>query len=122
MEEFDAEEVWTVGGWREIKVRKLRRIGVWPEGLLDVCIAMIPKMDGDGTPLGQRPPCVFPVVHRVWASARRMQLQEWFKSWVLAWYTTASLMYVILEVILIPYFGVGRLLLLLGSGWWLWVC
>ena len=29
--------------------------GVWPHGLLDACIAMIPKADGDSTPLGQRP-------------------------------------------------------------------
>ena len=31
--------------------------GVWPQGLLDAYIAMIPKADGDSTPLGQRPPC-----------------------------------------------------------------
>ena len=52
--------------------------GVWPEGLLDACIAMIPKVDGDATPLGQRPLCVLPVVYRVWASARMMQLEPWF--------------------------------------------
>ena len=28
---------------------------VWPQGLLDAYIAMIPKADGDSTPLGQRP-------------------------------------------------------------------
>ena len=26
---------------------------VWPDGLLDAYIAMIPKTDGDATPLGQ---------------------------------------------------------------------
>ena len=31
---------------------KLRRLGVWPDGLLDAYIAMIPKVDGDATPLG----------------------------------------------------------------------
>ena len=29
--------------------------------------AMIPKADGDSTPLGQRPLCVLPVVYRLWA-------------------------------------------------------
>ena len=56
--------------------------GVWPEGLLDAYIAMIPKVDGVATPLGQRPLCVLPVVYRVWASARMVQLEPWFKSWV----------------------------------------
>ena len=77
--------------------------GVWPDGLLDACIAMIPKTDGDATPLGQRPLSVLPVVYRVWASARMIQLEGWFRSWVPdsvfsagggrgsveAWYTTA---------------------------------
>ena len=27
--------------------------GIWPEGLLDAYIAMIPKVDGDATPLGE---------------------------------------------------------------------
>ena len=66
-------------------------------------IAMIPKVDGDATPLGQRPLSVLPVVYRVWASARMVQLEGWFRSWVQdsvfsagggrssveAWYTTA---------------------------------
>ena len=36
--------------------------GCWPQGLLDVYIAMIPKADGDSAPLGQRPLKVLPVV------------------------------------------------------------
>ena len=103
-------------GWRELKVLlvswfdDLARIltliedtGVCPDGLLDAYIAMIPKTDGDATPLGQRPICVLPVVYRIWASARMVQLESWFKSWVPdsvfsagggrgsveAWYTTA---------------------------------
>ena len=32
--------------------------------------AMIPKADGDSTPLGQRPLSVLPVVYRLWASLR----------------------------------------------------
>ena len=57
--------------------------GVWPEALLDACIAMIPKTDGDAYPLGQRPLSVLPVVYRIWASARMGQLEDWFQSWVL---------------------------------------
>ena len=102
--------------WRELKVlpvswydelarilTKVEDYGVWPDGLLDACIAMIPKTDGDATPLGQRPLSVFPVVYRIWASARMVQLEDWFKSWVPdsvfsagsgrgsveAWYTSA---------------------------------
>ena len=65
---------------------------------------MIPKTDGDATPLGQRPLCVLPVVYRIWASARMVQLEGWFRSWVPdsvfsagggrssvgAWHTTAQ--------------------------------
>ena len=43
---------------------------------------MIPKTDGDSTPLGPRPLSVLPVVYRVWASAWTCQLEDWFKSWV----------------------------------------
>ena len=73
-------------GWREFKVLPvswfdgLARIlscvedfGVWPDGLLDAYIAMIPKVDGDVTPLVQRPLGVLPVVYRIlpgWVSWR----------------------------------------------------
>ena len=104
-------------GWREFKVLPvswfdgLARIlscvedfGIWPEGLLDAYIAMIPKVDGDATPLEQRSLSVLPVVYRIWASAKMGQLEDWFRSWVPdsvfgaggggrssveAWYTTA---------------------------------
>ena len=103
-------------GWRELKVlpvswydelarilSKVEDVGVWPDGLLDAYIAMIPHTDGDATPLGQRPLSVLPIVYRVWASVRMGQLEDWFKSWVLdsvfsagggrgsveAWYTSA---------------------------------
>ena len=55
-------------GWRELKVlpvawfhglarilSRVEELGVWPDGLLDAYIAMIPKVDGDATRLGQRP-------------------------------------------------------------------
>ena len=70
-------------GWRELKVlpvpwydelarilTKVEDLGVWPDGLLDAYIAMIPKTDGDATSLGQRPSSVLPIVYRIWASAR----------------------------------------------------
>ena len=103
-------------GWRELKVlpvawfdglarilTKVEDLGVWPDGLLDAYIAMIPKGDGNATPLGQRPLSVLPIVYRVWASARMLQLEPWFRSWVPscvfsagggrssveAWFTTA---------------------------------
>ena len=90
----------TAGGldgweWRELKVfpvswfdglarilTKVEDIGVWPDGYLDAYIAMIPKTDGNATPLGQRPLTVLPVVYWVCASARMSQLDAWFKSWV----------------------------------------
>ena len=103
-------------GWRELKVlpvawfdglakilTKVEDLGVWLDGLLDAYIAMIPKVDGDATPLGQRPLSVLPVIYRIWASARMLQLEPWFRSWVpfcvfsagcgrssiQAWFTTA---------------------------------
>ena len=51
--------------------------GIWPQGLLDAYIAMIPKADGDSAPLGQRPLSVLPVVYRLWASLRLGHLREW---------------------------------------------
>ena len=81
-------DVW---GWRELKVlsvpwfdglarihSKVEETGVWPEGLLDAYIALIPKSDGNATPLGQRPLSVLPVVYRIWASARMVQLEVGF--------------------------------------------
>ena len=69
------------GGLARI-LTKVEDIGVWPDGLLDAYIAMIPKTDGDATPLGQRPLSVLPIVYRIWASAGRGQLEGWFGSWV----------------------------------------
>ena len=82
-------------GWREFKVlpvswfdelarilTKVEDLGVWPDGLLDAYIAMIPKTDVDATSLGQRPLSVLPIVYRIWASARMVQLEDWFRSWV----------------------------------------
>ena len=103
-------------GWREFKVlpvswfdelacilTKVEDVGVWPDGLLDAYIAMIPKTDGDAALLGQRPLSVLPIANRIWASARVGQLDGWFRSWVPdsvfsagggrglveAWYTSA---------------------------------
>ena len=43
---------------------------------------MIPKADGDASPLGQRPLSLLPIVYDIWASGRMGQLDGWFKSWV----------------------------------------
>ena len=77
-------------GWREFKAllvtwfdmlaslfTLVEEEGVWPDGLLDTYIAMIPKADGDSTPLGQRPLCVLPIAYRLWASVRLLHLGEW---------------------------------------------
>ena len=44
---------------------------------MDAYVSMIPKVDGDATPLGPRPSCVLPVVYRMWASVRMGHLEEW---------------------------------------------
>ena len=89
----------TAGGldgwvWNEIKALRclgflvllffwlVESTGSWPQGLLDACIAMIPKADGDSTPLGQRLLSVLPVVYRLWASLRLGHLREWVEGWL----------------------------------------
>ena len=90
----------TAGGldgwaWNEIKALPLpwfsglailldlvESTGTWPQGLLDAYIAMIPKADGDSTPLGQRPLSVLLVVYRLWASLRLGHLREWVEGWL----------------------------------------
>ena len=87
---FVASWCWSVSWFDELArillwVTKVEDVGLWPDGLLDAykvgcplaaaavlsCqVAMIPKTDGDATPLGQRPLSVLPVVYRIWASAR----------------------------------------------------
>ena len=57
-----------VGSWYDELARiltKVEDIGVWPEGLLDAYIAMMPNTDGDASPFGQKPLSVLPVVYRV---------------------------------------------------------
>ena len=56
--------------------------GVWPQGLLNAHIAMIPKADGDSARLGQRPLSVLPVVYRLWASLPLGHLREWVEGWL----------------------------------------
>ena len=71
---------WFVG--LAVVLRQVEAAGQWPQGLLDAFFAMIPKAEGDSTPLGQRPLCVLPVVYRLWASVRLAHLKDWFYSWV----------------------------------------
>ena len=84
----------------DILLNLVEDTGTWPQGLLDACIAMIPKADGVSTPLGQRP---LPVVYRLWASLRLGHLRDWVEGWlpksvfslgnglssVKAWFSTA---------------------------------
>ena len=90
----------TAGGldgwaWNEIKTLPLpwfsglaillnlvEATGTWPQGLLDAYIALIPKADGDSTPLCERPLSVLPVVYRLWASLRLGHLREWVEGWL----------------------------------------
>ena len=65
-----------------ILLELIESTGIWPQGLLDAYIAMIPKADGDSTPLGQRPLSVLPVVYRLWASLRLGHLREWVEGWL----------------------------------------
>ena len=65
-----------------ILLNMVESTGTWPQGLLDDYIAVIPKADGDSTPLGQRPLSVLPVVYRLWASLRLGQLKDWIVGWV----------------------------------------
>ena len=82
-------------GWREFKVlpvswydqlarilSNVEQVGVWPDGLLDAYIAMIPKTDGDATPLARGLLVCSRSCYRIWASARMGQLDGWFMSWV----------------------------------------
>ena len=48
--------------------------GVRPDGILDAHIAMIPEVDEDATPFGQRPVCVLPIVYGLWTSGQASAL------------------------------------------------
>ena len=68
------------GDWLAVVVPRVELDGVWPQGLLDAYITLIPEADGDAAPLGQRPLCVLPVVYRFWASVRLRNLDDWLRS------------------------------------------
>ena len=68
--------------WLAVVLSRVELDGVWPEGLLDAYITMIPEATVDATPLGQRPLCVLPVVYRIWASVRLRHLDGWLRSWL----------------------------------------
>ena len=69
----DDTDAW---GWKELTVLNKEEDGVLdPRGgregvFLMLTIVMMPKSDGDATPLGQRPLCVTPVVNKLWACVR----------------------------------------------------
>ena len=80
--------------WNEVKalslswfglapvLRQSESAGNWPQGLLDAYSAMIPKVEGDSTLLGQRSLCVLLAVYRLWALVRLDHFLELFYSWV----------------------------------------
>ena len=72
--------VWCVG--HAFTLRRIDSSRRWSKGLLDACIAMIPKAEGESTPIGQCPLCVLSVVDRFWASVKSSHLQQWCYSWV----------------------------------------
>ena len=62
---------------------KIKNTGVWLDGLLNVYIATIPKIDGDASRRGQRGLSMFVRLFTAfWACARMGQLEERFRSWV----------------------------------------
>ena len=63
-------------------MKKHTRVTGSPAACDPAYMAMIPKVDGNATPLGQRLLCVLPVVYRICASSRMVQLEDWFRSWV----------------------------------------
>ena len=56
--------------------------GAWLGDLLDAYMIVIPKAEGNRTPLGQRPLSVLPIVYRLWANVRLTHLQDWCDSWL----------------------------------------
>ena len=92
---------------------------------------MIPKTDGDSTSLGQRPLSVLPIVYRVWATARMVQLEDRFRSWVPdsvfsagggrgsveAWYTSALDIEEVLSGVAGSDMLSSLLILLIGRSW-----
>ena len=69
---------WFVG--LALVLLQIESAGKWPQGLFDAYIAMIPKAEGDGAPLGASLLC--PASYRLWASVRLAHLKEWFFSLV----------------------------------------
>ena len=66
--------------WLAVVLSRVELDGIWPEGLFDAYVTMIPR--ADATPLGQRPLSVLPVVYRIWASVRLRHLNGWLRSWL----------------------------------------
>ena len=61
-------------------VARIELDGIWPEEPLDADIALIPKVDGYSTPLGQGPLCVLPVLYKT--SVRLGHLTARFQAWM----------------------------------------
>ena len=72
---------------------------------------MIPKADGDSTPLGQRPLGVLPVVYRLWASLGLGHLGEWVDWWlpkpVLCWWGSIAQLHIMVADVVKSFDTVG---------------
>ena len=79
--EFQALPVSWFDGLAAI-LRLVEESGVWPDGVLDAFMVMIPKTEGNATPLGQRPLSVLSTVCRLWATVRLEHPQAWCDSWL----------------------------------------
>ena len=64
-------------------LRLIEASGVWPEGDCWMRkMVMIPKAEGNLTPLELCPLSVLPIVYRLWATVRLGHLQAWCDSWL----------------------------------------
>ena len=68
-------------GW--LVFREAEEAGTWFEGWLDSRMVMTPHIDGDASPLGERPLSVLLVVNQPWAAVRVGRCSDWVSSWLL---------------------------------------
>ncbi|KAJ9457140.1 Retrovirus-related Pol polyprotein from type-2 retrotransposable element R2DM, partial [Diplonema papillatum] len=62
-------------------LNEVEETGLWPDGVLDALVTLIPKGEGDD-PLKLRPITVSSVVYRLWASVRLQEVLVWQEQWI----------------------------------------
>eukprot|EP00972_Heterocapsa_arctica_P087539 12908609-Heterocapsa_arctica.AAC.1 len=67
--------------WDELAyiLRRREYLCVWPEGAARSIMAMLPKEAGDA-PTAQRLIGFLPMVYRIWAAARNLEIWKWTKA------------------------------------------